>query len=180
MFYQRQAKVIVGPTPIDSTDQFVVRTLSGWLRGLNSLSGWARSREVSKPWNRTLKSLYHFEIWQAARQQCCRDACQISERFKIPQALNSASILHDLTHVYVGICQWRTWTWDLTITRLTAWWIVAQGSFCTCAQPMRDNVTMQRSLSLAGHIHKMTPGNPEYFKAFVYFCSSSHRFLCYC
>ena len=30
-----------------------------------------------------------------------------------------------------------------------------QGSFCECAQPMRDDVTMQRHLSLAGRIHKM-------------------------
>ena len=31
------------------------------------------------------------------------------------------------------------------------------GSFCECAQPMRDDATLQRSLSLAGHIHKMIP-----------------------
>ena len=32
-----------------------------------------------------------------------------------------------------------------------------QGSFCECAQPMRDDVTMQRRLSLAGPIHKIIP-----------------------
>ena len=32
---------------------------------------------------------------------------------------------------------------------------VLQGSFCVCAQPMRDGVTMQRLLSLVGCIHKM-------------------------
>ena len=32
-----------------------------------------------------------------------------------------------------------------------------QGSFCVCTQPTRDDVTMQRRLSLAGCIHKMIP-----------------------
>ena len=32
----------------------------------------------------------------------------------------------------------------------------SQGSFCECAQPMRDDVT--RRLSLDGRIHKMIPG----------------------
>ena len=32
-----------------------------------------------------------------------------------------------------------------------------QGSFRVCAQPMRDDVTMESCLSLAGHIHRMTP-----------------------
>ena len=31
------------------------------------------------------------------------------------------------------------------------------GSFGICAQPMRDDVTMYRHLSLAGRIHKMIP-----------------------
>ena len=31
---------------------------------------------------------------------------------------------------------------------------------CVCAQPMRDDVTMWRHLSLAGHIHDMIPGFP--------------------
>ena len=35
---------------------------------------------------------------------------------------------------------------------------VMQGSFCIWAQPMRDNVTMQRRLALAGRIHKMISG----------------------
>ena len=30
-----------------------------------------------------------------------------------------------------------------------------QGSFCACAQPMRDHVTLWCCLSLAGHMHKM-------------------------
>ena len=38
------------------------------------------SREVSKPRDWYFKSSYRFEIWQALRQQCCRSACQISER----------------------------------------------------------------------------------------------------
>ena len=39
-----------------------------------------RSREVSKPQNQQFKLSYRCEIWQARRQQCCRGACQISER----------------------------------------------------------------------------------------------------
>ena len=31
------------------------------------------------------------------------------------------------------------------------------GWFCLCAQPMRDDVTLYRRLSLAGRIHKMIP-----------------------
>ena len=40
----------------------------------------ARSREVSKPRDSCLDFSNRSEIWQAPRQQCCRDACQISER----------------------------------------------------------------------------------------------------
>ena len=39
-----------------------------------------KSRKVSKAGDRVLKYSYRFEIWQAPRQQCCRGACQISER----------------------------------------------------------------------------------------------------
>ena len=39
-----------------------------------------RSREVSKPLDRQFKLSYRCEIWQALRQQCCRGACQISQR----------------------------------------------------------------------------------------------------
>ena len=35
--------------------------------------------------------------------------------------------------------------------------ITSHGSFCVSTQPMRDNVTMYRRLSMAGHIHKMIP-----------------------
>ena len=41
-----------------------------------------RSREVSKPRDWYFELSYRFEIWQAHRQQCCRSACQISERSK--------------------------------------------------------------------------------------------------
>ena len=36
-------------------------------------------------------------------------------------------------------------------------WSSDQGSFCVCAQPVRDDVTMWRHLSLAGRTHKMIP-----------------------
>ena len=39
-----------------------------------------RSREVSKPRDWYFRLSYRFEIWQTHRQQCCRSACQISER----------------------------------------------------------------------------------------------------
>ena len=45
--------------------------------GLYSL----RSREVSKPRDSGLDFSIRSEIWQAPRQQCCRDVCQISERY---------------------------------------------------------------------------------------------------
>ena len=40
----------------------------------------ARSREVSKPRDSCLDYSNRSEIWQASRQQCCRDACQIWEQ----------------------------------------------------------------------------------------------------
>ena len=39
-----------------------------------------RSREVSNPRDCVLNRSYRSVIWQASRQRCCRDACQISER----------------------------------------------------------------------------------------------------
>ena len=53
------------------------------LPGLDSLSGRfiTRSREVSKPRDWGLDFFKRSEIWQAPRQQRCRDACQISERY---------------------------------------------------------------------------------------------------
>ena len=36
-----------------------------------------------------------------------------------------------------------------------------EGSFCVCAQPMRNDVTMQRRLSLAGRILKRIPAFPD-------------------
>ena len=41
----------------------------------------ARSRKVSKPRESGLDTSSHSEIWQAPRQQRCRDACQISKRY---------------------------------------------------------------------------------------------------
>ena len=39
----------------------------------------AKSHEVAKPQDWMLWWFYHYEIWQASQQQCCWDACQISE-----------------------------------------------------------------------------------------------------
>ena len=41
----------------------------------------ARSPEVSKPRDSCFGLSKRFEIWHAPLQQCCRDACQISERY---------------------------------------------------------------------------------------------------
>ena len=35
---------------------------------------------------------------------------------------------------------------------------VQQGSFCVCAQRLRDDVTMKRHMSLAGRIRRKNPG----------------------
>ena len=53
-----------------------------WCQGFYSLNGYPpiRSREVSKLQDSGLDFLFnHSEIWQAPRQHCCRDACQISK-----------------------------------------------------------------------------------------------------
>ena len=39
------------------------------------------SRKVSKPRDSSLDFSNRFEIWQAPRQQRCRDACQILQRY---------------------------------------------------------------------------------------------------
>ena len=63
-------------------------------------------------------------------------------------------------------CRWRYNMVSLTISysHSSCLWLLTismttdnQGSFCVCAQPMRDDVTLQRRLSLAGRIHKMIP-----------------------
>ena len=41
---------------------------------------YVRSCKVSKPRDLYYKLSYRFEIWQAHRQDCCRSACQMSER----------------------------------------------------------------------------------------------------
>ena len=47
---------------------------------------------------------------------------------------------------------------ELTIkSTLNATLLQAQSSFCKCAQPMRDDVTMWHHLSLAGCIYKVIP-----------------------
>ena len=47
---------------------------------ISKKTSFVRSRKVSKPREWYFKLSYRFEIWQAHRQQCCRSACQISER----------------------------------------------------------------------------------------------------
>ena len=63
-----------------------------------------RSREVSKPRDSCLDFSNRSEIWQPSRQQCCRDACQISERY---DHINTQSHGFETSR-------------DLTVRRLTA------------------------------------------------------------
>ena len=51
------------------------------MQGLYTLSGKTSYREISKPRDSGLDFSNRSEIWQAPRQQRCRDACQISERY---------------------------------------------------------------------------------------------------
>ena len=58
------------------------------------------SQEVSNPRDWMLVCSYRFEIWQATRQQCCRDACQISERLNYSrQQSRACEILRDFTDI---------------------------------------------------------------------------------
>ena len=59
-----------------------ITVVNGMDQGLYSLRGRliGRSREFSKPYDSCLDFFNRSEIWQAPRQQRCRDACQISER----------------------------------------------------------------------------------------------------
>ena len=64
----------------------------------------ARSREASKVRDSCLNFSNPSEIWQAPRQQCCRDACPISEWYN---------------HYNTQSRGFET-SWDLTVRRLTA------------------------------------------------------------
>ena len=50
-----------------------------------------------------------------------------------------------------------------------------QGLFCVRAQPMRDDVTLQRRLSLAGRMHKMIP---EFCYQICEWMKNRHCFPC--
>ena len=67
---------------------------------------YERSCKVSKPRDWYFELLYHFEIWQAHWQHCCRSACQISER------------LDNSKYKFHGFETLR----DLTERRLSGYW----------------------------------------------------------
>ena len=50
--------------------------------GLSNTSGKTSYRKISKPRDSGLDFFNRSEMWQAPRQQRCRDACQISLRYK--------------------------------------------------------------------------------------------------
>ena len=57
-----------------------------------------RSLQVSKAWACMVKFSHRFDIWQASRQQRCRDTCQISKRLgKSKHPPRSFEISRDLT-----------------------------------------------------------------------------------
>ena len=56
----------------------------------------ARSREASNPRNSCIGVSNRFEIWQAPRQQHCRGACQISERYAHYISNPAALRLHEI------------------------------------------------------------------------------------
>ena len=68
-----------------------------------------RSREVSKPQDWMLLWSYHSEMWQAARQPCCRGVCQISERLETSKPESRGFEISR----------------DLTVRRPPAYWIKA-------------------------------------------------------
>ena len=87
-----------------TSHQKLVCNVTPWCS--NSLQT-VRTFKVSNPQDWILNCSYHCVIWQAARQQCCRDACQIPF-FKLPIAL---SRLRDFVSSYdpnsnALACQW--------------------------------------------------------------------------
>ena len=67
-----------------------------------------RSHEVSKPRDLSLELTYRFRIWQASRQQCCRDACQISKWYDNldidNQSCGFETYIYIYTCIYMYIC----------------------------------------------------------------------------
>ena len=81
------------------------------LRGVLMYYGLTvRSHTVSRPRESGLNFSNRSDNWQAPRQQRCRDACQISERYN---------------HYNTQSRGFET-SLNLAIRRLTAWWIEAQ------------------------------------------------------
>ena len=73
---------------------------------------FVRSRKVSKSRDQLLKCTYHFKIWQAHQQHCCRGTCQISVQ-------------------YQTIVIYKFWGFetlrDLIVRRLIGYWNMSQG-----------------------------------------------------
>ena len=66
--------------------------------GIEGSNATTRSRKFSNPRDCLLKYSYCFDIWRAARQHCCRAACQISERLDDSKHRSRAfEALRDLT-----------------------------------------------------------------------------------
>ena len=119
---------------------------------------FVRSRKVSKPRDLYLEFCDRSEIWQALRQQCCRCACQISNRYdNLKYQSRGFETLRDLTKrrlfgYWDGALMTPVWRSSIshaqspakTSTRIFA--TGGGGDSDTC---LRDNVvTWQRRLRL--------------------------------
>ena len=72
----------------------------------------------------------------------------ILPRFKLSQ------LKHDTKSIICFSVSWFVLTCCQNFSvNLSRWLSGIQGSFCVCAQPLRDDVAMYRPVSLAGHIH---------------------------
>ena len=91
---------------------WIIILQSAWLQDLYSLSGKTSNRKIS--WSLEVarygfRLFQSYWIWQAPRQQCYRDACQISERYD---------------HCNIKPRGFET-SRDLTVRCPSAWWIEA-------------------------------------------------------
>ena len=96
------AKILAAVCECDREDDL------GWIYCLSRIT--TKTLAVSRPRDSGLEFSNRSEIWQAHWQQCCWDACLISERFD---------------HCNIQYHCFETLQ-DLAVRRLTAWWIEAQ------------------------------------------------------
>ena len=106
-----------------------------------------RSLEVSKAWACMVKFSHRFDIWQASRQQRCRDTCQVSKRLgKSKHTSRSFEISHDLTRrrppaywVLMSGSGGTEWPWYQLLASLeNAVEVGISGTFC--CNHLKENI----------------------------------------